>query len=193
MFNVKQFGIYLSRLRKNAGMTQARFAERLSVTRQAVSKYETGESFPDVSILIKIAEIFGVTLDALIKSGETSKSAEISEKFISDGVDISRILSLVEYINGGGLSNSKNPESPAENGALSEYALEKLIPFLDSASKEAIVSKIIDGECDWRLLKVIIPYVNDMTMQIEAAYMDGALPKEAFDIINEYAKKKIFG
>ena len=66
MFSTQKFGGYLSRLRKERDMTQSELADKLNLTRQAVSKYETGDSFPDVSILVSIANIFHVTLDELI-------------------------------------------------------------------------------------------------------------------------------
>ena len=67
MFDIKKFGGYLSSLRKKADMTQMELADRLNLTRQAVSRYEHGDSFPDVSILVTIAEIFHVSLDQLIR------------------------------------------------------------------------------------------------------------------------------
>ena len=44
MFDTKKFGGYLARLRKRADMTQSEVADRLNVTRQAISKYEIGGS-----------------------------------------------------------------------------------------------------------------------------------------------------
>ena len=52
-------------LRKARGLTQEALAERLSVTFQAVSKWECEQSSPDISLLPHIADIFGVTVDAL--------------------------------------------------------------------------------------------------------------------------------
>lgn len=69
MFNTHAFGLKLAQLRKNADMTQSDLAERLNVTRRAVSKYETGDSFPDVTILVTMAEVFGVSVDELIGAG----------------------------------------------------------------------------------------------------------------------------
>ena len=69
MFNTHAFGLKLAQLRKNADMTQADLGERLNVTRQAISKYETGDSFPDVTILVSMAEVFGVSVDELICAG----------------------------------------------------------------------------------------------------------------------------
>ena len=73
MFNTQAFGRYLSRLRREADMTQSELGDRLNLTRQAISRYELGESFPDVSILVLLADIFGVTLDELIGAGEPTR------------------------------------------------------------------------------------------------------------------------
>lgn len=76
MFDIKKFASFLSKLRKNADMTQSELGDRLNVTRQAVSKYERGDSFPDISVLVVIVGIFGITLDTLIKAGEPTKGEE---------------------------------------------------------------------------------------------------------------------
>ncbi len=52
--------------RKRLGMTQDKLAERLGVTAQAVSKWENDQSCPDITMLPKLAEIFGVSTDALL-------------------------------------------------------------------------------------------------------------------------------
>ena len=69
MFNTQTFGLKLAQLRKNADMTQSDLGDQLNVTRQAISKYETGDSFPDVTILVTMAEVFGVSVDELIGAG----------------------------------------------------------------------------------------------------------------------------
>lgn len=63
----------LMMLRKTRGMTQEELAERIDVSRQTLSKYETGESLPDVEKSRLIAEVFDVTLDELVnyEGGET--------------------------------------------------------------------------------------------------------------------------
>ncbi len=70
MFNTVKFGDHLSRLRRNADMTQSDLAERANVSRQAISKYETGDSFPDISVLVLLAEALGVSTGELIAAGE---------------------------------------------------------------------------------------------------------------------------
>lgn len=54
--------------RKRLGLTQDQLAEKLGVTAQAVSKWENDQSCPDISMLPKLAQIFGITTDALLGS-----------------------------------------------------------------------------------------------------------------------------
>lgn len=63
--------------RKRLGLTQDALAEQLGVTAQAVSKWENDQSCPDISMLPKLAEIFGVTTDALLGVVQNPSPAEI--------------------------------------------------------------------------------------------------------------------
>ena len=56
----------LTDLRKKNGMTQLELAERLNYSDKAVSKWERGESLPDITVIKTIADLFGVTVDYLI-------------------------------------------------------------------------------------------------------------------------------
>lgn len=73
----KEIGMLLSKLRKERNMTQREVAERLSVSPQAVSKWERGNGFPDVSLLPALSGLFGVAVDRLLagnlKSEETDR------------------------------------------------------------------------------------------------------------------------
>lgn len=57
----------LVELRKAAGLTQEQLAERLFVTRQAVSKWERGESRPDLDTIVALAELYNVSVDDLLR------------------------------------------------------------------------------------------------------------------------------
>ena len=56
---------YLRRI--HGGMTQEKLAERLGVSRQTVSKWETGEAVPELEKLLELSRLFSCTLDALLK------------------------------------------------------------------------------------------------------------------------------
>ena len=58
----------LKRYRTQNGLTQEELAEKLGVSRQAVAKWERGESVPDIDCCMKLAEIYGVTVDILVRS-----------------------------------------------------------------------------------------------------------------------------
>lgn len=60
------FGQRISRFRRAHGLTQEEFGEKLGISGQAVSKWENDASMPDVSSLVEISEILGVTLDELL-------------------------------------------------------------------------------------------------------------------------------
>ena len=60
-----QIGANIAVCRKQAGLTQAELAEKINYTDKAVSKWERGESVPDVITLAQLAEIFGVSMDQL--------------------------------------------------------------------------------------------------------------------------------
>ena len=71
-------GTYISRLRKNRNMTQFALAAALQVSHQAVSKWETGNSLPDVDILLAIANLFDVKIDNLL-FGSDEIEAEVDD------------------------------------------------------------------------------------------------------------------
>ena len=61
------FNENLVQLRKLNQMTQEDVAEKVGVSRQAVAKWESGETSPDINACVVLAEIFGVSLDDLVK------------------------------------------------------------------------------------------------------------------------------
>lgn len=70
-----EFGERIYNLRKKSGLSQEEFADKLGVSRQAVSKWETGQSVPDSEKAAAIGAFFGVSLDWLINGAEISPSA----------------------------------------------------------------------------------------------------------------------
>lgn len=69
----------LKRLRKERGMTQEELAEFVGVSYQAVSKWERGEGYPDITLLPVIANFFGVTLDDLVGMNEIQNKERYDE------------------------------------------------------------------------------------------------------------------
>ena len=72
--------------RKSSGLSQEELAERIGVSRQAVSKWERGEASPDTDNLIALSEVYGVTLDELTK-GKPETASENTENSVGDEHD----------------------------------------------------------------------------------------------------------
>ena len=75
-FNMVEFGEQLRRAREEKGMTQQSLAEQLYVTRQAVSRWECGDRYPDLLTTKKISQILEVSLDDLLSGKEMEKVVE---------------------------------------------------------------------------------------------------------------------
>lgn len=65
----------LAACRRAAGLTQLQLAEKLNYSDKAVSKWERGESLPDVAVLYELAQLYGVTLDYLVTEHADKKPA----------------------------------------------------------------------------------------------------------------------
>lgn len=61
------FGERLQEVRKRSGLTQEEFAEQLQVSRQSVSRWESGRGYPEMEKIIFICNRYGVTMDGLFK------------------------------------------------------------------------------------------------------------------------------
>ena len=66
----RQLGANIVAYRKRSGLTQAKLAEQLNYSDKAVSKWERGESIPDVLTLVQLAELFEVQVDDLLRDPE---------------------------------------------------------------------------------------------------------------------------
>ena len=77
------FGNQIKQIRREKNITQEQMAQSLNITRQAVSNWENKRNLPDIEILIKIAKVYGVSLDKLILGDDNMNN--MTEKLIKDG------------------------------------------------------------------------------------------------------------
>ena len=217
MFDTRKFGSFLADLRKSADMTQSELGDRLNLTRQAISRYECGDSFPDISILGDIAKIFGVPVELLISSGDptvgeagiinaVASGRDISPQDVSDvvniadvvsvapllkpsvlsklaeslsknGLDLSCLLSLSEYMNDADTEKLMKSVSFDSIADMDEALLERVLPLIPY-SNSTIFRKILDGELDEHYLC----YLDIAGSLVESAVVYDALTPEALDI-----------
>ena len=65
-----EIGVKLKEARLRAGLTQENVAEEIQVTRQTISNWETEKSFPDIVSVIKLSNLYNISLDKLLKGDE---------------------------------------------------------------------------------------------------------------------------
>lgn len=79
------FSEKLKEIRKNEGLSQEQLAEKIGVSRQAITKWETGKGLPDVENMVIIAEIFKTTLDELLRNSVVTQEPE-KPVFVSETI-----------------------------------------------------------------------------------------------------------
>lgn len=77
------FGEKLCKLRKEKGLSQELLAEQLGTSRQAISKWENHQGFPEIEKLLQLSDLFGVSTDYLLKDESTHKTEDKPGYYIS--------------------------------------------------------------------------------------------------------------
>ena len=77
--HIYKVGNLIAKLREDGGMSQSELGSLLGVTNKAVSRWENGRGYPDTSLLLKLSEILGITVDELLR-GELSSTAKNYKK-----------------------------------------------------------------------------------------------------------------
>ncbi|MFE5317828.1 helix-turn-helix transcriptional regulator [Paenibacillus sp. NPDC056579] len=153
--DIRKFGSYISKLRKENDLTQSQLADILNVTRQAVSKWELGDSFPDISLLPRLSEVFNVTVDQIINYGEPYR-------------DENRIISLI--LKG-------TPDKVAEMLKHKELSVESVVnlaPLLKASTLGIISEGFAKHGIDIRHVVELAIYMNEeeLTNLMKKASLD---------------------
>ena len=88
-----KIGKFIAELRKQKGLTQTALGELLNLSNRAVSKWETGEGLPDVSVLPLLADVLGVTVDELLR-GEKSKETSVKVEEVANKKNLLNIFNI---------------------------------------------------------------------------------------------------
>ena len=155
------FGQRLQRLRKNAGLTQEDVATKLNITAQAVSKWENDVSAPDISVLVELSDILGVSLDELLgKERETTLVPQEQRKDINnmffrvkvlsqngDKVNLNIPLSLAKiFVTSGEISF---PQVDGKD-VLSKIDFNQLFTLVE----QGVIGKLVDIESEGNIVEI---------------------------------------
>ena len=94
--NAETTGKFISRLRKEKGITQTALADKLNISNRTVSKWEHGDGFPDITILPELAEALGVSVDELLK-GEKSEHTAVRITEVENRDNLDNVF-LITYV-----------------------------------------------------------------------------------------------
>ena len=92
---MKTIGDKIKEYRKKAGLTQEQLAMRLNVTFQTVSKWETNASSPDLSMIIPLTRLFGISADELLGLNDAEPDARYAELMAED----EQLMSMQDWLN----------------------------------------------------------------------------------------------
>lgn len=161
---IKNFGSKLSELRKRKGYTQEELAEILGVSAQAVSKWENDLSYPDITLLPEIAQLFNVSLDELLndKAPETVLVPEQEKKDLNqmvlrivvnsndgDKVKVNLPMSLIKL----GLEIGMQMPQVSNNESLKNIDFKQILNLVESG----VIGKIVEVEsADGDFIEIIV-------------------------------------
>lgn len=179
MLDASKVGALISRLRKDRDMTQMELAEQLAVSHQAVSKWERGESMPDIGTLPVLGRLFGVTVDDLLEgeisqnrerhlgsrgtlieelAGETPDSAA---ELINEGqADLKDLVDVAPIVRTSTLEKVTDHLHP---GRLNAKDVANLAPYLHAEALDQLVQGCEEEEWGWELVVKLAPFLRKST------------------------------
>lgn len=93
-----EIGTKLKNARSNANLTQEDIAEKIGVSRQTVSNWENNKSYPDIISVIRLSDIYGISLDTLLKDDENMiKHLDESTNIVKSKNRLRKLLPVLVY------------------------------------------------------------------------------------------------
>lgn len=92
-----ELGNQMKKYRGELSLSQDALAEKIYVSRQTISNWETGKSYPDVNSLIRMSEVFGISVDSLLKGDVEEMKKIINEDDINEFTKLSWIFTLMFF------------------------------------------------------------------------------------------------
>lgn len=114
-------------LRSQAGMSQASLAEKLQVSRQTVSKWELGTSYPEIEKLVAVSELFHVTTDYLIKDQTSAQDDAKMDRLVLKFLGYAQDMDLI----------SKDLVSIMRDGIIDEEEMERMTDIVETLNEVA--------------------------------------------------------
>lgn len=134
-----EMGKLIRQARKNAGLTQAELAERVGISINSVRLYESGKITPKIGTMIKIADIFGMSINDFMSCDSYSEKSIDERIFFAEREIVSRIRRNIKF------ERYNNPDSKIDNQLIKEWIFD-LAP--DISKKYALPEETLKNASD---------------------------------------------
>ena len=176
--DIIKIGKFIAERRKALGMTQMQLAEKLYISDRAVSKWETGKSMPDVSIMIELSKILGISVQELLMGEvkhmddknndkvllELAKEIQQKNKIIWRSMWIIMIVSIIGLIGGLLAAAYFIPEGPWLLAAILGLCVVFLVPCFYALKLEVSVGAYKCKNCGHEIVPTYKEAMNAMHM-----------------------------
>lgn len=139
MIDLVDVGMRICEKRKIVGLTQVELAEKLNVSHQAVSKWETGLSLPDAEILLRLADLFETSIEYLLTGQQDRETIERNYEGDEKDLDLDRIIAIAPIVDTDVLS-ALIARSDFRQAKM--YHLHSLAPFASTSTLENLILSI---------------------------------------------------
>ena len=180
MFDTVQIGRRIAELRKKNDMTQFELADKLSISFQAVSNWERGNSMPDISKLPELAEILGVSIDEILGKTNTVLSDVINENTLNE-----KEYSKDDIIDAAAIMKPSQIENMIVSSNYNPKVLNTVLPFLEEAHIERLADVALGME---KSISVFLPFLNQE--KIENLFLDYQNKGESTNFMIPFLKEE---
>ena len=149
-----KIGQFLKQLRKEKGITQEEFAEKIGVSGRTVSRWETGSNMPDISLLVDIADFYDVDVREII---EGEKKSEMMNEEIRDTAE-----KMADY-------------AGAEKGRLLKFSQIVGVVGMIILSAATVFQCLNYEPSPWTFISVILSFLALVAMMVMTLYVTGVL------------------
>ena len=199
MMDMQKFGRKISEFRNQQGMTQVELADRMNVTFQAISNWERGNTMPDASRLVELADILQVTMDELCgrnaKILNSAATGNLEEYMQENTVESEEVCDVAPALKGEQVEQLAQKIERMDFNTISE-----LLPHLSDNMIAQLVRKAIENEENYENVASVFPFVPKETIceiaekmiekDMELCTIGPFIPEEAMKTIARMAYEK---
>ncbi len=178
--NQIKIGRFIAECRKKVNLTQMQLAEKLGITDRAVSKWETGKSLPDSSVMLELCDILKITVNELLSGEKISmensnqkneqllldmaKETEQKNKIIWTSMWVIMIVSMIALFTGIFIVAFFMPEGPWMLVAILTLCVVFMIPCFYALKLEVSVGVYKCKKCGYEIVPTYLEALNAMHM-----------------------------